>query len=61
MKKLQISRVWIGFTAFCWILTPFAFQAATIERGYHSIGGEALIPLLPIIAGLLLFAGRKSR
>ena len=63
MKTLltKSSKKWVGFTAICWALTPLAFRLADLERGYDATGGEALIPLLPIISGLLLFAARKSR
>jgi hypothetical protein len=59
---LNKARVkWIAFFAVCWGLTPLAFMWADMERGYDSIGGEALIPIIPVIALIMAVAGRNQK
>ena len=51
-KMLHIS-FWAFTVGFFIGLTPYAFQAAYMERGYHAIGGEAFVPLMPVVLYLL--------
>jgi len=41
--------IFLLLTGFCWGITPYCFQYADIQRGYDAIGGEAIVPLLPIL------------
>jgi len=63
MRRLWASRRarrWMVLAGICWGLTPILFWLADIERGYDGTGGEAIIPLIPIIALILALANKKS-
>lgn len=62
MRKLftRARLKWLAFAAACWALTPLAFAAADLERGYDSTGGEAILPLLPVLIAVMVMAHRKT-
>lgn len=63
MRRLWASRRfrrWAVLAGICWGLTPILFRLADIERGFDATGGEAIIPLIPVIAVILAWAGKKS-
>lgn len=62
MKRLLSRRrlMWLALFVVCWALTPLAFAAADLERGYDSTGGELLLPILPVIILALVIAQRKT-
>lgn len=63
MRRLRTSRRfwrWAALFGICWGLTPILFRLADMERGYDATGGEALIPLIPIIALVMVWLNRKS-
>ena len=49
-----LRNKWIWITAIFWILTPFMFRLAYLERGYEAIGGELLFPLIPFLLWALV-------
>lgn len=63
MRRLltRAKLAWIAFFALCWGLTPLMFIWADMERGYDSTGGEALIPMIPVIALIMTLAGRNTK
>ena len=62
MKRLatRARLLWLALFAVCWALTPLAFAAADAERGYDNTGGEALLPILPVLILVLVMAHRKT-
>jgi hypothetical protein len=62
MKRLLTRGrlAWAAAFAVCWGLTPLMFRLADAQRGYDSTGGEALIPLIPVIALVLTITNRIS-
>ena len=61
MRRITRARLaWIAFFAVCWGLTPLMFALADAQRGYDSTGGEAMIPMIPVIALVLTVTNRIS-
>lgn len=40
---------WLLFTAICFVITPYAFYWADLQRGYDATGSEIFIPLIPFL------------
>lgn len=53
-RKVKVARFSGPFWGFLFGLTfglmPWLSSAATAQRGYHAIGGEALILVFPLLA-----------
>ena len=45
----------------CWLLTPFIFRLAYMERGYSAIGGEIVFPLIPLLAWIVVKTIKDSK
>ena len=57
--KPRVLR-WVALFGICWGLSPLIFRLADLERGYDATGGEALIPLIPVIVLILAIARHKT-
>jgi hypothetical protein len=63
MRRLQVRPRFWGWAALFgigWGLAPLLFWLADMERGFDATGGEALIPLIPVIALTLTMARKNS-